>query len=114
MRTVEFGREGDDYAFISEYPPGETLASWVAENGPMSADAVLRVALQVVSALSAASYYRIHHRGIEPSNILIVSGQTAEGGWPAVKLMNFSVAGLSGVKGRCRRDKSVCQSGAIG
>ena len=99
VRTVEFGREGDDYAFISEYPPGETLASWVAENGPMSADAVLRVALQVVSALSAASYSRIHHRGIEPSNILIVSGQTAEGGWPAVKLMNFSVAGLSGVKG---------------
>lgn len=93
VRTVEFAREGDNYAFISEYPQSETLAAWVAENGPMSPDAVLRVALQVVSALGAASFHRIVHRGISPANIAIVSGQTAEGGWPAVKLLNFPIAG---------------------
>src|SRR5689334_5083450 len=98
VRTVEFGRQDEEYAFVSEYPPGETLAAWVADNGPMSADAVLRVALQIVSALGAASFHRIHHRGIEPSNIMIVSGQTAEGGWPAIKLMNFPIAGLPGLK----------------
>ncbi len=93
VRTVEFGREGEDFAFVSEYPHGETLAAWVAENGPMPPDAVLRVALQIVSALGAASFHGIVHRAIEPSNIQIMSGQTIEGGWPSVKLMNFPVAG---------------------
>ncbi len=94
VRTVEFGREGEDFAFVSEDPQGETLADWVANNGPMPPDAVLRVALQVMSALAAASFQGISHRGIEPSNIMIVSGQTAEGGWPFVKLMNLPAAGL--------------------
>ena len=93
VRTVEFGRAGDDFAFVSEYPHGETLAAWVAENGPMPPDAVLRVGLQIVSALGAASFHGIVHRAIEPSNIQIMSGQTIEGGWPSVKLMNFPVAG---------------------
>jgi serine/threonine protein kinase len=95
VRTVAFGREGDDYAFISEFPRGETLKAWVDENGPMSPDAVLRVALQVVSALGAASFDGVVHRGISPANIVIVSGQTAEGGWPAVKLLNFPIAGMT-------------------
>ena len=93
VRTVEFGRAGDDFAFVSEYPHGETVAAWVAENGPMPPDAVLRVALQIVGALGAASFHGIVHRAIEPSNIQIMSGQTVEGGWPSVKLMNFPVAG---------------------
>ena len=93
VRTVEFSRDDEDFVFVSEYPHGETVASWVTENGPMPPDAGLRVALQIVSALTAASFHRIHHRAIEPSNIMIVSGQTAEGGWPCVKLMNFAVAG---------------------
>jgi hypothetical protein len=92
-RTVAFGREGADYAFISEFPRGETLKAWVDQNGPMSPDAVLRVALQVVSALGAASFHGVVHHGISPANIVIVSGQTAEGGWPAIKLLNFPVAG---------------------
>jgi serine/threonine protein kinase len=95
VRTVAFGREGNDYAFISEYPQGETLQAWVGENGPMSPDAVLRVALQVVSALGAASFHGVVHHGISPANIVIVSGQTAEGGWPAVKLLNFPIAGMT-------------------
>ncbi len=95
VRTVAFGREDEDFAFVSEYPQGDSVASWVTENGPMPPDAVLRVALQIVSALTAASFHRIHHRAIEPANIMIVPGQTAEGGWPCVKLMNFAVAGCA-------------------
>ena len=95
VRPVEFGREGENFAFISEYPQGDTLESWVTENGPMPPDAMIRVALQIVSALGTASFHRIHHCGIEPSNVMIVSGQTAEGGWPLVKLMNYAVAGMT-------------------
>jgi serine/threonine protein kinase len=59
----------------------------------MPPDAVLRVAAQVVSALSAASLHRLTHRAIQPSNLLIVPGPTAEGGWPFVKLIDVSSAG---------------------
>ena len=56
----------------------------------MPPDAVLRVAAQVVSALSAASFHRLTHRAIQPSNLLIVPGPTPEGGWPFIKLIDVS------------------------
>src|SRR5437764_14187077 len=59
----------------------------------MPPDAVLRVAAQVASALSAASFHRLTHRAIQPSNLLIVPGPTAEGGWPFVKLIDVSSVG---------------------
>ncbi|PYJ88452.1 MAG: hypothetical protein DME71_13050, partial [Verrucomicrobia bacterium] len=54
-KVFDFGREGGDLVCISEHLPGETLAAWVADHGPMPADAVLRVAEQIVSVLSSAS-----------------------------------------------------------
>src|SRR5438105_5908041 len=88
-----FGVEDDHFVFVSGYLEGEALDSWIAANGPMALDAVLRIALQVVSALSAASFYELTHRAIRPSNLMIVPGPTAEGGWPFVKLINFGLAG---------------------
>ena len=102
-KVVDFGREDGDLVYVSEYVEGEALNSWVDEHGPMPADAVLRVALQVVEALSAASSYRLTHRAIQPSNLIIVPGTTAEGGWPFVKLTNF---GLAGLKSTSRTDSS--------
>jgi serine/threonine protein kinase len=88
-RLIIFGTEGDDYVFVSEYLPGETVESWVTEHGPMPPDASVRVALQVTSALIAAANLGLMHRAIEPANLAIVPGETAEGGWPYVKLINF-------------------------
>jgi serine/threonine protein kinase len=93
-KIVAFGATEDRFAFVSEYPQGETLEAWVAAHGPMPADAVLRVALQVMSALTAASFVALTHPAIQPSNLIIVSGRTAEGGWPSVKVLNFGLAGL--------------------
>jgi serine/threonine protein kinase len=95
-KIFAFGIEDDQFAFVSEFPQGEMVDSWIAENGPMSPDAVLRVGLQVMSALGAASFYNLTHRAIQPSNLKIVPGQTPEGGWPFIKLMNFGLAGLKG------------------
>src|SRR5437660_5981985 len=92
-KVSAFGVEDDHFVFVSEYLEGEALDSWIAANGPMALDAVLRIALQVVSALSAASFYELTHRAIRPSNLMIVPGPTAEGGWPFVKLINFGLAG---------------------
>jgi len=90
----DFGREGDDYIYVSERLAGETLASWVQSHGPMPADAVLRVAEQIVSVLSSASFHKLPYPPIEASEIMLVPGQTAEGTWPLVKVTNFGLPAI--------------------
>jgi serine/threonine protein kinase len=92
-KVLDFGKEAEHFVYVSEHLEGETLDSWIAEHGPMPPDAVLRIAAQVVSALSAASFHRLVYRSITPSNLLIVPGPTADGGWPLVKLMDFGSSG---------------------
>jgi hypothetical protein len=93
-KVFDFGREGGNYVYVSERVAGETLAAWVAQNGPMPADATLRVAEQIVSVLSSASFHKLPYPPIEPSHVIVVPGQTPEGGWPLVKLTNFGLTGL--------------------
>lgn len=93
-RVLDVGADDDYIGLVSEYVDGETAESWLVAHGPMPADAVLRIALQVVRALGAAAFFGLTHRAIQPSNIMIVRGQTVEGGWPFIKLINFGLAGL--------------------
>jgi hypothetical protein len=93
-KVFDFGREGENYIYVSERVSGETLAAWVAQHGPMPADATLRVAEQIVSVLSSAGFHKLPYPAIEHSDILVVPGQTPEGGWPLVKLTNFGLAEL--------------------
>ena len=93
-KVFDFGREGDDYVYVSERLAGETLASWVRSHGPMPADAALRVAEQIVSVLSSAGFHKLPHPSIQPSDIMLVPGQTAEGTWPLVKVTNFGLPAL--------------------
>src|SRR3954454_16829936 len=90
----DFGREGDDYVYVSERLTGETLATWVRSHGPMPADAALRVGEQIVSVLSSASFHKIPYPAIRPSDVMLVPGQTAEGTWPLVKVTNFGLPTL--------------------
>ena len=90
----DFGREGDDYVYVSERLAGETLASWVRSHGPMPADAALRVGEQIVSVLSSAGFHKLPYPPIQPSDIMLVPGQTAEGTWPLVKVTNFGLPAL--------------------
>jgi serine/threonine protein kinase len=93
-KVFDFGREGEDYVYVSERLPGEALAAWVAQHGPMPADATLRVAEQMVSVLSSASFHKLPYPPIQPQDIIVVPGQTPEGGWPLVKVTNFGLTGL--------------------
>ncbi len=94
-KVIDFGRESGDLVCISEHLPGETLAAWVAAHGPMPADAALRVAEQIVSVLSSASFHKLLFPPIQPSDIIVVPGQTPEGTWPLVKLINFGLPALT-------------------
>ena len=93
-KTLAVGIENDYFAIVSEYFEGETADSWIVENGPMPADASLRAGLQIVRALGAAAFFNLTHRAIQPSNLMIVPGESPGGGWPFVKLLNFGLAGL--------------------
>src|SRR5437667_1686761 len=93
-KVYDFGREGGDFVCISEHLPGETLAAWVVAHGPMPSDAALRVAEQIVSVLSSANFHRLPYPPIQLSDIIVVPGQTPEGTWPLVKLINFGLPAL--------------------
>jgi hypothetical protein len=93
-KVLDFGREDDDYVYVSERLAGETLASWVRTHGPMAADAALRIGEQVVSVLSSAGFHKLPYPSIQPSDIMLVPGQTAEGSWPLVKVTNFGLPAL--------------------
>ena len=90
-KIFDFGREGSDFVYVSEHLPGEMLAEWVRSHGPMRADAALRVAEQIVSVLSSASFHKLPYPSIQPSDVMIVPGQTPEGTWPLIKLTNFGL-----------------------
>ncbi len=94
-KVFDFGREGGNFVCVSEHLPGETLAAWVADHGPMPADAALRAAEQIVSVLSSASFHRLPYPPIQSSDIIVVPGQTPEGSWPLVKLINFGLPALT-------------------
>lgn len=85
----DFGIEDDLLVYVTEICEGTPAEEWVTANGPMPVGPVLRIASQVVSALGAAAFHRIAHRAINPSNLVLVPGQTAEGEWPLVKILHF-------------------------
>ena len=93
-RVFDVGVEHDHFVFVSEYLEGETADSWVRAHGPMPADAVLRIGLQVMNVLAEAATHSLTHRFIQPANLMILPGAAFDGGWPGVKLLNFGLGGL--------------------
>ncbi len=93
-KVYDLGVEEDHLVFVSEFLQGEASDAWVVANGPMPADATVRIALQVVSALQEATFHGLSHRALQPSNLLIANGPTPDGDWPLVKLLNLGLAAL--------------------
>jgi serine/threonine protein kinase len=85
----DFGIEDDQLVYITENFDGTLAEEWVKTHGPMPVGAALRIASQVVSALGAAALQRISHHAINPTNLVLVPGQTPDGEWPLVKVLHF-------------------------
>jgi serine/threonine-protein kinase len=85
----DFGFEDDQLIYVTEHFDGTSAEEWVNQHGPMPTGAVLRIALQVVGAMGASAFHRISHHAINPSNVMLVPGQTPEGDWPLVKVLHF-------------------------
>lgn len=88
-KVRDFGFEDTDIIYVREFLEGSTLDAWVAEHGPLPVAAVMRIALQGVQALAAAAFKSVTHRTLQPANVMIVPGQTPEGDWPLIKILNF-------------------------
>ena len=85
----DFGIEDDHLVYVTEYFDGTSAEEWVNQHGAMPTGAALRIALQVIGAMGAASFHKISHHAINPANLILVPGQTPEGDWPLVKVLHF-------------------------
>jgi serine/threonine-protein kinase len=85
----DFGIENNELIYATELVDGVSAQDWVTTHGAMPMGPALRIASQVVKALSAATFHSIFHHALNPANIMIVPGQTAEGEWPLIKVMKF-------------------------
>jgi eukaryotic-like serine/threonine-protein kinase len=82
----EFGsQDGSDF-LVTEYIAGTTLDAMIAP-GPVSADEVLRLGMQLAEGLTAAHQQGIVHRDLKPGNLRL----TTDG---RLKIIDFGIAQL--------------------
>jgi hypothetical protein len=75
---------------VMEYLEGETLAARL-ERGPLPMDQVLRLGVQIATALDRAHRAGITHRDLKPANVMLTrSGSAASA--PVAKLLDFGLA----------------------
>nr|WP_281186079.1 serine/threonine-protein kinase [Actinomadura kijaniata] len=65
----------DQPYIVTQYVPGRTLEEIVEESGPMSGQALQRLAVGLASALSAIHGAGIVHRDLKPGNVMLVDGE---------------------------------------
>jgi serine/threonine-protein kinase len=82
----EFGREEGVHFIVSEFIEGETLRRRIG-SGRMNAAEILKIAIQITSALNAAHEAGIVHRDIKPENVMV----RPDG---LVKVLDFGLAKL--------------------
>jgi eukaryotic-like serine/threonine-protein kinase len=75
---------------VMEYLEGETLAARL-ERGPLPLDHVLRLGVQIATALDKAHRAGITHRDLKPANVMLTKSGSASS-VPQAKLLDFGLA----------------------
>ncbi len=87
VRVYDVGRVDDRAYLVAELLEGETLRARIAR-GPIAADEVLRIAIEIVKGLRAAHEASLVHRDLKPENIFLTRSGTT-------KILDFGIAKLT-------------------
>lgn len=89
VTILDFGQDEDGTLYLAmEYLVG-TLLSDRIDQGDLSYEEILRIGVQIASALSAAHDANIVHRDLKPDNIFLLD---IPGGGTFVKVLDFGIA----------------------
>ncbi|MBN2196335.1 MAG: serine/threonine protein kinase [Polyangiaceae bacterium] len=90
--ALDFGRLEDGSLFlVLEYVEGASLATLLANEGPLPSPRALRIARAIAAALGAAHRAGIVHRDLKPDNVML----TEEPGADTVKVVDFGIAQIT-------------------
>lgn len=85
VAILDVGQEEETYYIVMELVDGRDLRTKLQEQGPLSVEAAVQLAVEILEGLEHAHQNGIIHRDIKPSNIMVTrSGQ--------VKVADFGIA----------------------
>ncbi|GLX05731.1 serine/threonine-protein kinase [Microbispora sp. NBRC 16548] len=70
-RVIEMNLEANPPYLVTEYVDGPSLSDYVAQEGPLEAEAARKVAIGLADALRSIHAAGVVHRDLKPSNILL-------------------------------------------
>lgn len=88
IHDVGATQAGEHY-FVMEYIHGRTLSELLAQRGALPVPQVLRIAVQIASALESAHAATIIHRDLKPDNVMLTSRAGQD---DFVKVLDFGLA----------------------
>ena len=94
VMVYDFGRWGDVFYLVMELLEGEALDAALDREGPLPADRVVRIALQMCDSLSEAHKHGIVHRDLKPENVMLLRNAAHP---DFVKILDFGLAKVQGV-----------------
>lgn len=88
VTVYEVSTEGDRHYLAMEFLDGETLRKEIDDEGQMSPERAVEIAIEVLRGLEFAHKHGVVHRDVKPDNIQILSDGT-------IKLTDFGIARLT-------------------
>ena len=85
VTVYDVGQEQERFYFVMEYLEGQTLASYIRQQGALPPDEVLSMLHPLADALDYAHQHGLVHRDVKPGNVIIDSGKR-------VTLTDFGIA----------------------
>ncbi|RKH50676.1 serine/threonine protein kinase [Corallococcus llansteffanensis] len=96
ISVLDFGQADDGALFIAmEYVAGQDLHQILSREWPLGEARVVRIALQILSALSDAHGAGVIHRDLKPENIMVEQRRNEP---DFVKVLDFGIAKITDVQ----------------